>query len=164
MTIMKSTFKADYRRIENADGTVSISFQDELISATSFAMIAAFSAIAIFVVSIMLAIVFSMMKHTGNPSMTQVLLIFAVLSFSVLRLTKRRVVLNITPRVGIAWARHRLPFADISLIELSTVTFGGGGQAYIYALVGGSEIKITRYMPVPRAQAIHEEIVRLSGR
>ncbi len=161
---MKSAFKADYQRIEKPDGTVTISFQDELISAYSFAVIAAFFAISIFVVSIMLAIILSMVTHAREPSMIQVLIIFTLLFFGSWRLTKRRVLFNITPRVGMTWSRHTLPFADISSIDLSTISFGGGGQAYIYALAGGREIKLTRYMPIPRAQAIREEIVRLSGR
>jgi hypothetical protein len=164
---MESSFAKGYEKQYGANGTLDISYKAERWGSHKGA--GAFGILLLLVLvpascaissPILLLAKSEKIFFLAWPMASMLLLYFAIK-----RILKTTGTLKITPNVGLSFDGKDLPYQDIDDIGTANEIAAGNpsGTAYVYANTHGQQVKITRYVPLPLAEAIANEIRAASG-
>ena len=169
---MENSFKKNYDKKVNPDGSIQLSFKSKrfaLHSLPMFPMLLMMIMLVIFTVSCAASYPF-IPTHRGPYGGQEVNLLTWVVAAGVLTLLITifgsiavldvKDVVTIKPGEGLLFREKSLPFADVSVIGVTNLT---GGGAYVHAESNGHEVKITRNISLELANQINREIKSASG-
>lgn len=174
---MQSTIKKNYERAVAPDGTVTLEYKGKRLNAHQVAA----SGMAQLVVLIAgcyatFGIYYVLHGMLGNVGDTISIVAGAVLTLYVLRklFYARTYQLTLTrdgiifPRSSYGASTGQLPYGDIDDLGVTTYSSSGQNGFYqstnVYASAGGTEVKITRFIPQTLADAIIREINAKMGK
>jgi len=159
---MKSTFKKDYQRIERSDGVIALRFRDDRINTSAASAFIGIAVLFFICIAGAVAVMISIESNREMPWPVVMLIALGLILFVKL-LSNRKRTISITPFAGMSWSRQSLPFSDMDSVGIETHGDGDGFSSFLYVETGGRKVKLTRFMPAARAQAIRQEIKSLSG-
>ena len=160
---MESSFKGNYTTVANPDGSFTINFKHELLSAGMWVLLA----LPLVVIAMLIA---SAMSPKG-VNMTFFVLFIALaigLTVGLGILTKVNTSIQVVPNEGIKWSSHSATFDDIDSFVVITNTYKGSATAKTWSRISihmkGREVYLTKWLRLPLAEGVKDEILRCSGR
>jgi hypothetical protein len=174
---MESTsFKKEYEKESLPDGSIKLTYKEKRIGAHQASLMRMFMAVYLFIFFWIWLVVtgalywFLGKDSFGTSAITGFVIVMIGLFYFGNKLTVKKSSILIKPD-GIIFDKqgkaifssgtHQLAFRDASDWGVGTETISGATYqetSYIYAHAGGQEIKITRHMKKPLANALLNEI------
>lgn len=168
---MENSFKPGYDKQTKADGSIELTFKAKRLSpqaAVGFGTVLLF---AMFPVSCAMTLpVAGMFIPKGKPLgdvslmlwLSMTIVVYAVILWLIVN-TRSTVVIK--PKEGLMFAGKTLPYQDIK--QIGTIHHPNArdknGAAFVYADTQGSQVQITKYIPLALAEAVAEELKLHSG-
>ena len=166
---MESSFKKGYDKTVNADGSFELSFKSERVSAKSASGFALLMIIILFPTSCAVTLPVAHMFSSGDWAQVSkplwaslALILYIVVLYYI---TKSKTKISVKPDIGIIINGKNLPFKEIS--QIGTISYPGASSkknaAFVYADTHGTQVKLSKYIPLELAEAIVNELKAASG-
>lgn len=165
---MESSFKKGYDKTINADGSFELSFKSRRVSpALGFLL-------TVFLLPSSCAVSYPLVGGSfGNRAwqidattwMVVTFIVYCVsLAFIINQFCFTRDQIVVRPNVGLVVSGKNLPFKEID--QIGTIDYVGASSnkaAFVYANTQGTQVKLSRQISLPLAEAVATEIRQASG-
>lgn len=168
---MESSFKKGYDKKVNADGSFELSFKSRRLSPQASVSIGTLLMIVLFPASCAATLPVAGMFLKPRQDLADVnkflwialsLTLFALLLYLIVY-GKTKILVR--PNVGLVVGGKNLPYKEIN--QIGTIDHPNAtnknGAAFVYADTHGTQVKVSKYIPLALAEAIAEEIKAASG-
>ncbi|QNP48351.1 hypothetical protein [Diaphorobacter aerolatus] len=162
---MKSSFKGEYDTSNNPDGSVDISFKQELFGPGVWWLIIILGTFTLMPAGCAVGSGFNSDNIKGPAPFVMTFLFYFGGIVLITFLTKVKATIKVVPNVGLQWSGKSYPFSDLESIGVDTRVMGNGGKTWsrVYIKGKGRKIYITKQMREPLAEGIKGEIQNVSG-
>ena len=168
---MESSFKKGYDKSVNADGSIELKYKAKRMSPSAMAGAGMVAILVLFPVSCAVTLPVASMFNDHGQSLGQtskglwttlaIALYIAILYF----LVNTKSSLLIKPNQGLIFDGKQLTFSDIQ--SIGTIDHPNAkvkaGAAFVYASSHGTQVRLSKYIPLTLAEAVASEIKQSSG-
>lgn len=168
---MESSFKKGYERTVNTDGSIELKYKAKRMSPAAMAGAGMAAILVLFPVSCAVTLPVASMFNDHGQSLGQtskglwttlaIILYIGILYF----LVNTKGSLVIKPNQGLIFNGKQLPFSEIQ--NIGTIDHPNAkvkaGASFVYAGSHGTQIRVTKYVPLALAEAVAAEIKQSSG-
>lgn len=162
---MKSTFKGNYDKVTHPDGSVDITFKQELLGPGAWWLISILGVFTLMPAGCAIGSGFDSSNIKGTTPFIMMMVVYigglTLLSY----LTKVNATIKVVPGQGVQWGGNTMTFADIDSIGVDTRAMKQGAKTWsrVYVKGKGRMIYLTKQMREPLAEGIKGEIQQASG-
>lgn len=168
---MESSFKKGYDKKVNADGSFELSFKSRRLSPQASASIGALLIFVLYPASCAVTLPVAGMFLSPRQDLGDVnkflwiALASTLFVFLLFLIVYGKTKILVKPNLGLVVDGKNLPYKEIK--QVGTVNHPNAtnkkGAAFVYADTHGTQVKLSKYIPLELAEAIAEEIKEASG-